>query len=91
MQVQLTDKMGSDLTVVNSARVSYAKQSEFEDVYVEHGKFETYEKRLSAKDEKLIAYLAKHNHWSPSIIIGHLLLIVVYSLGSRLQFLLQGN
>jgi|TARA_B100000927_G_C16362255_1_gene427991 thymidylate synthase (FAD) len=65
MQVQLTDKMGSDLTVVNSARVSYAKQSEFEDVYVEHGKFETYEKRLSAKDEKLIAYLAKHNHWSP--------------------------
>ena len=65
MQVQLTDKMGSDLTVVNSARVSYAKQSEFEDVYVEHGKFETYEKKLSAKDEKLIAYLAKHNHWSP--------------------------
>ena len=65
MQVQLTDKMGTDLTVVNSARVSYAKESDFEDVYVEHGKFDTYEKRLSAKDEKLIAYLAKHNHWSP--------------------------
>ena len=65
MQVQLTDKMGTDLTVVNSARVSCAKGSDFEDVYVEHGKFDTYEKRLSAKDEKLIAYLAKHNHWSP--------------------------
>lgn len=49
MQVQLTDKMGSDLTVVNAARVSYAKNKEqFED-----------------KDEKLIAFLAKHNHWSP--------------------------
>ena len=49
MQVQLTDKMGSDLTVVNAARVSYAKNKEqFED-----------------KDEKLVAFLAKHNHWSP--------------------------
>ncbi len=65
MQVQLTDKMGSDLTVVNSARVSYAKESDFEDVYVEHGKFGTYEKQLSAKDEKLIKFLATHNHWSP--------------------------
>ena len=49
MPVQLTDKMGSDLTVVHAARVSYAKNKEqFED-----------------KDEKLIAFLAKHNHWSP--------------------------
>jgi thymidylate synthase (FAD) len=41
--------MGSDLTVVNAARVSYAKNKEqFED-----------------KDEKLVAFLAKHNHWSP--------------------------
>ena len=49
MKVTLIDKMGSDLTVVNAARVSYAKTNEqFED-----------------KDEKLIAFLAKHNHWSP--------------------------
>ena len=52
MQVELIDKMGTDLTVVNAARVSYAKTKEqFED-----------------KDEKLIAFLAKHNHWSP---FGH--------------------
>ena len=49
MQVQLTDKMGSDLTVVNAARVSYAKNKE----------------QIEDKDEKLIAFLAKHNHWSP--------------------------
>ena len=49
MKVTLIDKMGSDLTVVNAARVSYAKiKEQFED-----------------KDEKLIAFLAKHNHWSP--------------------------
>ena len=49
MKVSFVDKMGSDLTVVNAARVLYAKTKEqFED-----------------KDEKLIAFLAKHNHWSP--------------------------
>lgn len=41
--------MGSDLSVVNAARVSFSKESsEFTD-----------------KDEGLINYLAKHNHWSP--------------------------
>jgi thymidylate synthase (FAD) len=49
MQVELVDQMGSDLSVVNAARVSYAKfKSEFED-----------------RDEKLIKFLAEHNHWSP--------------------------
>ena len=52
MQVKLIDSMGSDLTVVNAARVSFAKES--------------YE--FSDKDEKLINYLAKHDHWSP---FGH--------------------
>jgi thymidylate synthase (FAD) len=46
----MKDKMGSDLTVVNAARVSFANM---------HRKFE------SDKDEKLISYLAKHGHWSP--------------------------
>ena len=46
----MKDKMGSDLTVVNAARVSFANS---------HRKFE------SGKDEKLISYLAKHGHWSP--------------------------
>ena len=49
MKVELIDKMGSDLSVVNAARVSYDKQkTEFDD-----------------SDTKLIKYLADHNHWSP--------------------------
>ena len=49
IKVEMIDKMGSDLSVVNAARVSYAKvKNEFED-----------------KDTKLIGYLAKHGHWSP--------------------------
>ena len=49
MEVQLIDKMGSDLTVVNAARVSFGKNKEVFD----------------ASDEKLISFLARHNHWSP--------------------------
>jgi len=52
MNVNLIDVMGTDLSVVNAARVSFAKVSN----------------ELSDKDEKLIKYLAKHNHWSP---FGH--------------------
>lgn len=55
--------MGSDLSVVNAARVSFAKESDWEyDLSPGGGKAETY---LSEKDQKLISYLAKHNHWSP--------------------------
>ena len=50
MEVTLVDHMGSDLSVVNAARVSFAKvHKEFKD----------------GADTKLIRYLAKHNHWSP--------------------------
>ena len=49
MQVQLIDKMGTDLSVVNAARVSYSKES----------------KSFSVQDERLIKYLAEHEHWSP--------------------------
>jgi len=45
--------MGDDLTVVNAARVSFNKQSVLEGTM------------LSEKDKKLIAYLAKHKHWTP--------------------------
>ena len=49
IKVKMIDKMGSDLSVVNAARVSYAKvKNQFED-----------------KDAKLISFLAKHGHWSP--------------------------
>ena len=55
METKLIDVMGTDLTVVNAARVSFGKKKE---------KFEE-------GDEKLIRYLAKHNHWSP---FGHCML-----------------
>ena len=47
--VELQDTFGSDLTVVNAARVSFAK--------------ETHE--FKEADQKLINYLVKHNHISP--------------------------
>lgn len=62
--VELIDFMGSDLVVVNAARVSFAKESdwEYDKVYSYEGHDEFH---LSEKDQKLITYLAKHNHWSP--------------------------
>jgi len=56
--VQLVSYMGTDLTVVNAARVSFSNESNFE---IDHGGMPC----LSTKDEKLIKYLAKHNHWTP--------------------------
>jgi thymidylate synthase (FAD) len=47
--VQYVSHMGDDLTVVNAARVSFQKISE----------------DFTDKDGKLIAYLAKHKHWTP--------------------------
>jgi thymidylate synthase (FAD) len=47
--IELIDKMGSDLTVVNSARVSFGKRKEVYD----------------NSDRKLVKYLAKNRHWSP--------------------------
>lgn len=47
--VELVDHMGTDLSIVNAARVSFSKwQAEF-----------------SEGDVRLLHYLAKHNHWSP--------------------------
>lgn len=63
MAVSYIDSMGTDLTIVNAARVSFDKESEY--VYP----LDTLEGldsgSLSAKDARLIDYLAKHNHWSP--------------------------
>lgn len=47
--VECIDTFGDDLTVVNAARVSFAKESI----------------AMEPRDEKLIAYLAKHGHNSP--------------------------
>jgi thymidylate synthase (FAD) len=49
LKVELIDSMGSDLSVVNAARVSFSKMAD----------------KFTDKDEKLINYLAKHNHWTP--------------------------
>jgi len=46
--VELVDHMGSDLTIVNSARVSFGKHKD----------------ELDEKDKKLINYLVKHKHTS---------------------------
>ena len=60
--VTYIDHMGSDLSVVNAARVSFGKKSEWErGVYFAQDV-------LSERDTKLINYLAKHRHISP---FGH--------------------
>lgn len=52
-KVQFLDKLGTDLTIVNAARVSFEKESD-----LENGS-------LKLSDEKLLRYLALHNHTSP--------------------------
>jgi thymidylate synthase (FAD) len=47
--IKVVDSLGSDLTVVNSARVSFANKKD----------------EMDKKDEKLIKYLATHSHTSP--------------------------
>jgi len=46
MIVDMIDKMGTDLSVVNAARVSYAKSKN----------------KLDDNDKKLINFLAEHKH-----------------------------
>ena len=60
--VDLIDYMGSDLSVVNAARVSFNKES-----YWDSDKNWTghQEHKLLERDVKLIKYLAKHNHFTP--------------------------
>ena len=49
MFVKLIDSMGTDLSVVNAARVSFGKRKE----------------EFTEGDKFLIKYLAEHGHWSP--------------------------
>ena len=70
IDVQYIQHCGSDLTVVNAARVSFDKASEWE-YGVLSSKEEDYDyftehlARLSKQDRKLIEYLAYHGHISP--------------------------
>ena len=52
LKAELLDVMGSDLSVVNAARVSFDK----------------FHNKVDQSDERLINYLARHNHWTP---FGH--------------------
>lgn len=77
--VHLIDFMGSDLSVVNAARVSFAKESEWEnekeriqgvfDSALDGGCYDLvdpgFKGILKLADQRLIDYLAKHQHWSP--------------------------
>lgn len=56
--VELINVMGGDVDVCRAARVSFNKETDC--VIDSAGK-----NNLSDKDIKLIAYLAKHNHWTP--------------------------
>ena len=62
-EVTLVDYMGNDLSVVNAARVSFNKKSQWERFIPAQGILE-----LSNGDKKLIQYLARHGHWTP---FGH--------------------
>ncbi len=67
MSIEVTYKghMGNDLTVVNAARVSFGKESEWD--YEESDGY-SFKQHMKLKDKKLIKYLAKHKHISP---FGH--------------------
>ena len=58
ISAEVIDHMGSDLSVVNAARVSFHKEAEWE---VSDNGY----RQLSEGDVKLINYLAKHKHFSP--------------------------
>lgn len=51
MKAEYIDHMGNDLSIVRAARVSFASDDGSE--------------RTDEDNEKLIRYLAKHNHWTP--------------------------
>lgn len=66
ISVDLIGHYGTDLSVVNAARVSFNKESSFDyfDV-VDPAGVEYIDFKLKDSDIKLINYLAKHKHFSP--------------------------
>ena len=60
IEVTYVNHMGDDLSVVNAARVSFGKKSDYM-MRIHNGEA----KVLQHKDDRLIKYLAKHNHKSP--------------------------
>jgi len=69
IKVTYLDHMGSDLSVVNAARVSFGKKSHCEEIrWVEMGDWSGDMPVVSQRDANLISYLANHGHISP---FGH--------------------
>ena len=68
IEVTYIDHMGTDLSIVNAARVSFGKNSKWD--YIDWRDTDDYARKkiLSEGDTKLIKYLAKHKHTSP---FGH--------------------
>ena len=66
IEITYIDHMGSDLSVVNAARVSFGKKSE-ELGFVSRGE-KCLRPIIHDTDKRLIKYLAKHRHMSP---FGH--------------------
>ena len=64
IEATLIDYMGTDLSVVNAARVSFGKKSSWAKFTAGHAD----QGVLQDKDRKLIHYLAEHKHLSP---FGH--------------------
>lgn len=74
MKVDYINHMGDDLTVVNAARVSFNKESEWNTVTRTEWEdnilfgalpYPVTTKELNEGDKKLIRYLAAHGHWTP--------------------------
>ncbi|MFA6527102.1 MAG: FAD-dependent thymidylate synthase [Candidatus Babeliales bacterium] len=61
--VELIETFGNDLTVVNAARVSFNKESEFQ--YTADQTTGITSEQLSVRDQKLVEYLAEHKHIAP--------------------------
>ena len=74
MKAEYITSMGDDLLVVNAARVSFDKESQYE-YYDKDGRGPSSStspcgeyfniSKLPTKDSKLLNYLAKHQHWTP--------------------------
>ena len=69
MKVEFMAHSGDDLLVVDAARASFGKSSEWETAIVygedEHGDFEEEIHVLSARDSKLLNFLAREHHLLP--------------------------
>lgn len=72
LNVELVNHMGDDLAIVNAARVSFDKVSEWKEIDeegIEHTQYSMNyvppSKVMKESDVGLINFLAKHNHWTP--------------------------